>query len=172
MCGQKIETATAVMKDGTTLSGDLIIAADGERVGPPHDISKIAEVLTHTPQQSLVKESFKYGQLLRQARFKIFRAIIPTERLSNDERGKAMMAMTNKKFAIFLSSDRTLSWFSGRDDLLQDLEAGYVLRKGEDPRAGKRHLASDHIRTEADKCRNRSSDSLREDDGTVWRLSP
>lgn len=85
-----------------------------------------------------MKEKFEYGNLLRQAPYKLFRVIVPTESLSTDLRDKALMALTKNKFAIFQSLDRAVSWFEGRDGLLQDLECGYGIREGEDPKAGEK----------------------------------
>jgi salicylate hydroxylase len=98
------------------VSGDLIVGADGER--------------------SLVKAEFKDGQSLRQAPYRLFRAIVPTEKLSIDERDRTMMGITSQKFALFTTGTRTLSWFEGRDGLLQDLEAGYMIEEGDDLKAG------------------------------------
>lgn len=85
-----------------------------------------------------MKKQFGNGHLLRQAPYKLFRVIVPTERLSTDERDLAMLAMTDKKFAIFQSLDRAVSWFQGRDGLLQDLECGYGIRDEEDAKLGEK----------------------------------
>ena len=98
------------------LAADLIVAADGER--------------------SMVKDAFEDGHFLRQAPYKIFRAIVPTERLRIEESDRRMLDVTSGKFVLFTSGDRALSWFEGRDGLLQDLEAGYAVRKEDDFKAG------------------------------------
>jgi hypothetical protein len=62
-----------------------------------------------------VKEAFHDPTALRKAPYRIFRTIVPTETLVIDEKQKAMLALTNKKFAIFVNGMRVLSWFEGRE---------------------------------------------------------
>ena len=83
-----------------------------------------------------MREAFEDGIPLRQAPYKLFRAIVPREVLEIDEGDRKMMDLTNGKFILFQNGTRTLSWFEGRDGLLQDIEAGYLLREGEDLKAG------------------------------------
>ncbi|KAL2062874.1 hypothetical protein VTL71DRAFT_5946 [Oculimacula yallundae] len=100
-----IEDGTVYLADGTSHSANLIIGADGER--------------------SVVKTAFKDPDTLRKAKYRIFRCLVPTERLL-DAPGRAMLLMTRNTFSIFTKDNKTLFWFEGRDGLLQDLEAGYV----------------------------------------------
>lgn len=100
-----IELGIVYLADGSFHSANLIIGADGER--------------------SVVRAAFKEPDTLRKARYRIFRCLVPTERLL-DEPGREMLAMTRNTFSIFTKDKRTLFWFEGRDGLLQDLEAGYV----------------------------------------------
>ncbi|PVH83034.1 FAD/NAD(P)-binding domain-containing protein [Cadophora sp. DSE1049] len=100
-----IELGIVYLADGSSHSGNLIIGADGER--------------------SVVKAAFNEPDTLRKARYRIFRCLVPTERLL-DEPGRAMLSMTRNTFSIFTKDNKTLFWFEGRDGLLQDLEAGYV----------------------------------------------
>jgi salicylate hydroxylase len=62
-----------------------------------------------------VKVAFNDPGILRQAPYRIFRAIIPTETLVADEKQKAMLALTNSKFAMLKNGKRILSWFEGRE---------------------------------------------------------
>ncbi|KAG4427866.1 hypothetical protein IFR05_016654 [Cadophora sp. M221] len=100
-----IEVGTVYLADGTSHSANLIIGADGER--------------------SIVKAAFKDPNTLRKAKYRIFRCLVPTERLL-DAPGRAMLSMTRNTFSIFAKDNKTMFWFEGRDGLLQDLEAGYV----------------------------------------------
>ncbi|KAN0099749.1 FAD/NAD(P)-binding domain containing protein [Hyaloscypha variabilis] len=108
-----IERANVTLANGSSLSGDLLIGADSER--------------------SIIKAAFNDPEKLHQAPYRIFRAIVPTETLIEDERQWRMLQMTTSKFAIFTKGKRTLSWSEGRDGFLQDLEAGYDLFLDKDP---------------------------------------
>ncbi|PMD52776.1 FAD/NAD(P)-binding domain-containing protein [Hyaloscypha bicolor E] len=107
-----INNATVVLTNGSSISGDLVIGADGER--------------------SLVKAAFKELDTLRPAPYRIFRAIVPTETLVDNKRQWPVLSLTTSKFAIFRKGTRILSWFEGRDGFLQDLEAGYNISLDED----------------------------------------
>jgi len=65
--------------------------------------------------QSIIKAAFNDSEKLRQAPYRIFRAIVPTETLIEDERQWRMLQMTTSKFAIFKKGKRTLSWSEGRE---------------------------------------------------------
>ncbi|KAE9364665.1 FAD/NAD(P)-binding domain-containing protein [Stipitochalara longipes BDJ] len=108
-----IDKGIVTLANGSLLSGDLLIGADGER--------------------SIIKAAFNDPNTLRQAPYRIFRAIVPTEALISDDRQWSMLQMTKSMFAIFTKGKRNLSWFEGRDGLLQDLEAGYNLSLDTDP---------------------------------------
>jgi salicylate hydroxylase len=62
-----------------------------------------------------VKAAFKEPDTLRQAPYRIFRAIVSTETLVEDERQRHMLSLTTSKFAIFQKGARILSWFEGRE---------------------------------------------------------
>jgi salicylate hydroxylase len=62
-----------------------------------------------------VKKAFNDPGTLRKAAYRIFRAIVPTETLVVDEKQKAMLALTNSKFAMFTNGERIVSWFEGRE---------------------------------------------------------
>lgn len=62
-----------------------------------------------------MKAAFKDPDTLRQAPYRIFRTIVPTETLVSDERQWRMLSMTTSKFAIFTNGKRNLSWFEGRE---------------------------------------------------------
>ena len=62
-----------------------------------------------------MKAAFKDPDMLRQAAYRIYRAIVPTETLVTDDKQKAMLALTNSKFAIFVNGKRIVSWFEGRE---------------------------------------------------------
>jgi salicylate hydroxylase len=51
--------------------------------------------------QSIIKAAFNDLEKLRQAPYRIFRAIVPTETLIEDERQWRMLQMTTSKLAIF-----------------------------------------------------------------------
>lgn len=72
---------------------------------------------------------------MRQAPYRIYRAIVPIEKLSDHKRDLELKELAKDSFAMFFSSDKQVSWFEGRDGLLQDLEAGYILSKDDDPKA-------------------------------------
>jgi salicylate hydroxylase len=62
-----------------------------------------------------VRAAFDDPTALRRAPWKIFRAIIPTEKLLADEKSKSVLAITKNKFALFSKDDRAISWFEGRE---------------------------------------------------------
>jgi salicylate hydroxylase len=68
-----------------------------------------------TKTQSIVKSAFNDPGTLRQAPYRIFRAIVPTETLLTDEGQPSMLSLTTGKFAIFAEGKRVLSWFEGRE---------------------------------------------------------
>ncbi|KAK0122850.1 hypothetical protein ONS96_009878 [Cadophora gregata f. sp. sojae] len=100
-----VELGVVYLADGSSHSCNLIVGADGER--------------------SVVKAAFEEADTLRKARYRIFRCLVPTERLL-DEPGREMLSMTKNTFSTFTKDNKTLFWFEGRDGLLQDLEGGYV----------------------------------------------
>ncbi|KAN0089605.1 FAD/NAD(P)-binding domain containing protein [Hyaloscypha variabilis] len=111
-----IHNATVHLKDGTSLSADVLIGADGER-------SLVRSAFTNTDPQSL-------------APIRTLRAMIPTELLLDDSETQALYETTKKNFSIYAMPDRrALVWYAGRDGLLQDLECNYPLHEGEDLRA-------------------------------------
>lgn len=65
--------------------------------------------------QSLVKAAFKDGDTLRKAPYRVFRAIVPTESVLQDEKQKALLPLTTSTFAQFMKGFRSLSWFEGRE---------------------------------------------------------
>lgn len=62
-----------------------------------------------------MKAAFNEPDTLRQAKYRIFRSIVPTETLLVDEKQKEMLALTNAKFAMFMHGSMVLSWFEGRE---------------------------------------------------------
>lgn len=87
------------------------------------------------PCQSVIKAAFGDGQQLRQAPYRIYRALVPIEKLVDHKRDMELKEQAKDSFAMFFSSDKQVSWFEGRDGLLQDLEAGYIVSEGDDPKA-------------------------------------
>ncbi|KAE9365533.1 FAD/NAD(P)-binding domain-containing protein [Stipitochalara longipes BDJ] len=111
-----IHNATVHLKDGSSLSADVIIGADGER--------------------SLIRSAFANTDPLSLARIRTLRAMIPTELLLDGSEMQAIYETTKSNFSIFAMPDhRALVWYEGRDGLLQDLECNYPLHEGEDLRA-------------------------------------
>jgi hypothetical protein len=85
------------------LKGDLVIGADGERVSV---VSKTLPSSTNILyQQSVVKAAYGKPDTLRQAIFKMFRIIVPIEKIIEDETTRPLLSLTRNKFTMF--SDET-----------------------------------------------------------------
>ncbi|OBT77935.1 hypothetical protein VF21_04357 [Pseudogymnoascus sp. 05NY08] len=107
-----IENASATLADGRVFNGDVLIGADGER--------------------SIVKASFNEPGGIQQARFKIFRSLVPTTSFLSDERTRRVLDLSQNRFLMFCHPTNSLvSVLAGRNGDLIDIECGYRRREGE-----------------------------------------
>lgn len=83
------------LANGTIISGDLIIGADGER--------------------SMVKKAFNDPETLKTAKYRIFRTLVPTKSLMGEEGTRNMLEVTRGNFCMFLEGKKTMFWFEGRE---------------------------------------------------------
>jgi salicylate hydroxylase len=63
--------------------------------------------------KSVIKAAYGDPDTLRQAIFKMFRIIIPIEKIIEDEITRPLLSFTRNKFTMFADETRTMSWFEG-----------------------------------------------------------
>lgn len=125
-----INNASATLADGRVFGGDILIGADGERVG--RTLYQTGNRTATYTQQSIVKSSFSEPGGIKQAPFKILRSLVPTSVFLSDERTRRILDLSRDRFLMFCHPTNSLvSVLLGRNGDLVDLECGYRRRKDE-----------------------------------------
>jgi hypothetical protein len=102
--------------------------------------------------KSVVKAAYGGPDTLRQAIFKMFRIIIPIEKIIEDEITRPLLSLTRNKFTMFSDETRTMSWLEGRECVydilkihsqanicsgtLQAIDIGYLVTSKDERKAG------------------------------------
>ncbi|KAL5364226.1 hypothetical protein BJX96DRAFT_156961 [Aspergillus floccosus] len=106
----EINTGTLFFEDGTSVTADLIVGADGE-----DSVVKQDKAWSTNPNASKLLKS----------PIRVCRSVTPTEMFTKDEVLGAFTQSGKHHLSAFTDGKRVLTWWACRDGQLQDLEAGY-----------------------------------------------